>query len=405
MSVDWGVQMPQVGLEEVPRPVVAFLLGGCKLRPRDALADCLRELSDESLVRYETDPAGLPVFSLGADSPRSGRPLLAFEQVALARVRSRAGRMGRVPYSALISDDGDSYKDWRRRQQEELGREAERADLAEKSAPKGSWLVAGTLAALTETAVVILHSVDWKLADRIAPPVIVAGFLMLLVPWFLRRWRLTPEGAAAVEAWRRAGRGLPGGARGLAADPDRTVWALDGPGGAALPKGYAWSSLGGQWHTVRLGETLSPPYWSTASGLRVVLSLTFFGSIVSVMIGGTVLGFDPLGQLIAITPAGLAVVAIITLWLPAVRSRMRLPDAVIFTGEIVRVEYIEGEDGPDRHLVWIDDGSRVTMKFGFEAGRYQRISVGNLVQVNWSPRRRALNGITSPDGAGTTLVM
>jgi hypothetical protein len=405
MSVDWGVQMPQLALEEVPRPVVAFLLGGCKLRPRDALADCLRELSDEGLVRYQTDPAGLPVFSLGADSPRSGRRLLAFEQVALARVRSRAGRMGRVPYSALISDDGDNYKDWTRRQQEELGREAERADLAEKSAPKGSWQVAAALAVAAVAAVVIVHAVDWKVADKIAPPVIVAGFLALLVPWFLRRWRLTPEGTAAVEAWRRAGRGRPGAAQGLTADPDRTVWALDGPGGAALPKGYAWSSLGGQWHTVRLGEALSPPFWSTASGLRVVLLWTFFGSIVSVMIGGTALGFDPLGQLIAITPAGLAVFAIITLWLPAVRSRIRLPDAVTFTGEIVRVQYIEGEDGPDRHFVWIDDGSAVTMKFEFEAGRYQRISVGNLVQVNWSPRRRSLNDITSPSGAGTTLVM
>jgi hypothetical protein len=85
------------------------------------------------------------------------------------------------------------------------------------------------------------------------------AFLVLLVPLFLRRWRLTSDGAAAVGSWRRAGRGVPGAAGGLAADNDRTVWALDGPGGAPLPKGQAWSSLGGRWQTVQLLCGTQPP--------------------------------------------------------------------------------------------------------------------------------------------------
>jgi hypothetical protein len=393
MSVDWGVTVPQLGLEEVPRPVIAFLLGSCKLRPSEALAGCLRELSDEGLVRYETDPTGMPVFSLGADSPRSGRPLLTFEQVALDRVRTRAGRMGRVPYSALVSDDGDNYKKWTARQQDELGQEAQRAGLAVKSAPRGSWRGVLRLAAVAVAVVVIVHGVDWKIGDHIAPPLLGVAFLALLVPLLLRRWRLTPEGTAAVGAWRRAGRGVSGGAQGLAADPDRTVWALDGPGGAPLPKGYVWSSLGGQWHTVRLGEFRRRPYWSTMSGLHLVLAWTAVGSLVSVLIGGFAFSFAPEGKLLALAPAALGAFVIVTLWLPAFTSRMRLPDAVTFNGEIVRLEYIDGDESPDSHLAWIDDGSPVTMKFDVEPGTYYRLSVGDLVQVNWSPRRNCLNDI------------
>jgi len=119
-----GMQMPPHGLEELPRPVVTFLLSQCRRNPRDALIECLRELAEDGVVRYETDAAGLPAFSLLAQAPRSGRPLLPFEEVALARVRKRAGRLGRVPFSALITDEGDDYESWAKQQQEELGQAA-----------------------------------------------------------------------------------------------------------------------------------------------------------------------------------------------------------------------------------------------------------------------------------------
>jgi hypothetical protein len=393
MAVDRGVEMPLNELEEMPRPVVAFLLAGCKLRPHEALAGCLRELADEGLVRYQTDGAGVPVISLGADSPRSGRPLLEFEQVALARVRGRTGRMGGVPFSALVSDDGDGYKNWTARQQEELGQEASRAGLAVKSSPKGSWRIVLTLAAAAICTVLVVHGVNWKTGDHIAPPVLSFAFLVLLVPLFLRRWRLTPDGAEAVASWRRAGRGVPGAASGLAADNDRTVWALDGPGGAPLPRGQAWSSLGGQWHTVQLGAALSRPFWSTPAALGLVLMWTLIGSLFALLIGAVGLGFDSLGKLIALTPAMLAAVVIVLLWLPAYTSRIRLPDNVTFTGEVVRLEFVDGGEDPDGHLAWIDDGSPVTMKFDVGPVTYHGLSVGQLVQVSWSPRRRALNGV------------
>ena len=395
MSVDQGVKMPPYGLEELPPPVVAFLLGGCKLRPREQLVDCLRELADEGLVRYETDAAGMPVISLGAESPRSGRPLQPFEQVALARVRTRAGRLTRVPFSALVSDDGDDYKNWARQQADELGQEARQAGLAAKSPPGGIWRLILSLIAVAIGVLVIVHVIDWKAADDAAGPVLSVAFLALFVPLFLRRWRLTPAGDTAVAAWRRDGHGVPGATRGLRPDSGRTVWALDGTGAQPLPRGHAWSSLGGQWHTVELGQVLSRPYWSTLSGLGMTVVLAFMGSFFSVIIGGAALSFDLEGKLIAIAPATLAAVVIAALWLPAFTSRMRLPDATTFTGEVVKLQYVDGgSDSPDHYLVWVDDGSPTSMKFDVTPVVYRRLRVGGLVQVSWSPRRGCLNDIT-----------
>ena len=396
-----GAETPRHGLEELPRPVVTFLLNDCKQEPRDALVACLRELAEDGVVRYETDAAGLPVFSLLAQAPRSGRPLLPFEEVALARVRKRAGRLGLVPFSALVTDEGDDYEEWAKQQQEELGQAARQAGLAVKSSPRGSWRITLALIAVALGTVLCVHTVDWKLGDEIFWPVLIGAFAALFVPLSLRRWRLTPAGATAADSLRSYGFGSAGPARGLHPDSGRTAWALDGTGAAPLPKDRAWSSLGGQWHTVQLGQELSPAFWSTRSGLYFVLTVTLIGSFICWMIGGLAFRLDPAGTLIAISPAALGAFLISSLWLPAYHSRMKLPDTVTFTGEVVRLRFVDGgSDSPDEHLAWIDDGSPVSMKFEVGTGAYQQLSVGTLVDVSWSPRRRCLNSI-APALSGT----
>lgn len=399
-----GVEPPPHGLEELPRPVVTFLLNECKQEPRDALVACLRELAEDGIVRYETDAAGLPVFSLLAQAPRSGRPLLPFEEVALARVRKRAGRLGLVPFSALVTDEGDDYEEWAKQQQEELGQAARQAGLAVKSSPRGSWRITLALIAVAVGTVLYVHTVDWKLGDKVFWPVLIGAFVALFIPLSLRRWRLTPAGATAVDTLRSYGFGSGGPARGLHPDSGRTAWALDGAGAAPLPKDRAWSSLGGQWHTVQLGEALTPAFWSTKSGLYFILTGGIIGSFISLMIGGLAFSLDPEGKLIAVTPGALAAFLITSCWMPAYNSRMKLPDADTFTGEVVKLRLVDGgSDSPDEHFAWVDDGSPVTMKFDVGLALYQRLSVGTLVVVNWSPRRRRLNSLTLAAAAAGDL--
>jgi hypothetical protein len=270
--------------------------------------------------------------------------------------------------------------------------------MAVKSAPRGSWQATLSLALGAVVAVVAVHTADWKAGHSIAGPVLAAAFVVLCIPLWLRRWRLTPEGAEAVAAWRRAGRGVPGaalGGLGLGGDTGRTVWQLDGPAAAPLPKGHAWSSFGGRWHTVKLGSVVSRPYWSTTTGLGLVLLLVFMGSFPALMIGLLGLGLNTQGTLLALTPVTVGGLIIAVFWLPSFAHRMTLPDTVTFPGEVIRLQFVEGgSDSPDDYLVWVDDGSPVSLKFDVGQSVYGRLSVGDTVQVSWSPRRRSLNDIT-----------
>ena len=380
-------------LEELPAPVVAFLVNRCRVSLRLALVGCLRELDKEGLVRFEAVAGGTPVVGLGADESRSGRLLLPFEDVALMRVRARAGSQAQVPLSALLSDDGDDYKHWAKRQVDELGQEARRAGLARKAFPRHLWRAAFLLVGVAICAAIAVRVTDPKAAGSVAGAMTVCSLVVLCVPLFFRRWRLTPEGAVAVDAWQRDGGGAPGVARGLGAVGERTYLGLTALSGAPLPAGHAWSSLGGQWHTVQLGVELQRPRWSGLPGLWTVLSWTVAGSFFAVIAGGLD-GFDLNGQLIALAPAALGALVIVTCWLPAFAMRMSQPDNVTFIGEVVKAWHVDGgEYSPDHDWVCVDDGSPVTMKFDVGPARYSQLKVAGLVRVSWSPRRGCLNHI------------
>jgi len=126
-----------------------------------------------------------------------------------------------------------------------------------------------------------------------------------------------------------------------------------------------------------------------------VLILTFIGSFIALMVGGFAFSLNPEGKLIAIAPSALAALVITSWWMPAYNGRMRLPDTVTFTGEVVKLRLVDGgSDSPDEHFAWIDDGSPVTMKLDVGFALYQRLSAGSRVTVDWSPRRRCLNSLT-----------
>jgi hypothetical protein len=383
---------PQRRAEEFPRPVVTFLLNRCRLSLRQALVDCLRELDNEGLVRFETQ-GGTPVISLVADQPQSGRVLLPYEEVALDRVRTRAGRQADAPLSVLLSDDGDDYKRWAGRQVNEIGMEARRAGLARKRHPRHTWAAVFSLIALVICTALVVHGAHPKASGVVGGFAVAAVIVLLCAPIRLYRWRLTPEGAAAVDSWRRDGVGVPGAVPGTGAMGERTILGLTAPSGDPLPPGHAWSSLGGQWHTVRLGEELKRPFWSGLPGLGAALSLTAMGSFFSAIIGWAV-GFNHDGKLIAFAPAALCAFAVLVGWLPAFVIRMGLPDNVTLTGEVVRKWHVDGgEYSPDHDWVCVDNGSPTAMKFDVGTGTYYQLSVGGRVQVSWSPRHGRLNDI------------
>lgn len=189
---------------EPPAAVVAFLLGGCRLSP-DVFAAVLRELASEDMVRFGMDASGTQVIGPGAPSPRSGRSLLPFEDAMLGRLRTRTGGRAGIPLWVLLSDDGDGYGRWQQ-MQAQLGREAQRAGLAVRSAGKGAWQTALALAVLAACTAVVVYQVAPKAGLDATAAAVVVGFLAVVVlPLSMWRWRLTPTGATAVAQWRQSG--------------------------------------------------------------------------------------------------------------------------------------------------------------------------------------------------------
>jgi len=180
-------------------------------------------------------------------------------------------RRGPVPLPVLLSDDGADYASWRKRLTDELGNEAKRAGLASRRSGRGAWLIAA--AALTGTLVAAMAGFSIRPAD--GKTALEVGFyvslLSLAVPAIRRRWRLTPEGTEAVGWWRQhvTAAALPGAwpASGARTDLPAAAAGLRWPAGRPVPRGHAWSSLGGQWHPVRVGPQPRPSQWSTLSTL------------------------------------------------------------------------------------------------------------------------------------------
>ena len=76
--------MPSDGLEELPRPVVSFLMNNCKQEPRDALIECLRELAKDGVIRYgaaRAERSGSDRLTRAGAARGCGRQLAEYEEV------------------------------------------------------------------------------------------------------------------------------------------------------------------------------------------------------------------------------------------------------------------------------------------------------------------------------------
>ena len=206
--------------------------------------------------------------------------------------------------------------------------------------------------------------------------------------------RRSAVGQAALDRWRSAVAGAPGGAAGLAASGGAAGRAASGGGGRLLayaaalgaapaavaifaPGGtnMAWSSYRGGWQQIKI-ET------STWRWPRVILLLValIFGPILYILVViwlGTH-GMAALAEeLVGLTVA--AVIACVGVWL----ARQRLfPRFAEFDGQVIRQWVVKGDESPDQYHVAIDDGARVKawdLEIGSEP--YRLLTPGTFVHA------------------------
>lgn len=377
-----GAPSPQL----LPPVIVAYLLNGAKMSEA-VFTRALLALAEDGWLQIEPEDSGVPMVRIDR-LPHPGQ-LSPVEQLALDRVMQRMGALTHVPLSALTSSEGADYAAWSKRFGEAVKAQARDAgvitrgirDVVACTVPYG-------LAAAAGIAVAIAVRSDGIGVSAAVGTLIVCSIIVRNAD----RPKLTDAGKAAVEWWRQHGGGFDGA---VIADrlPPGTLPSPHSPeslaaqGSAPLPDGHVWSSYGGRWHTVKVGE-LDVPSWGKPGVAAMLGVFGAFFTIPAAVVGHFAIG-GGLGTLISIAPMMLCGGLFFGSWLPAYQRRAPIPTHGAFTGQVVKRWTYEsgGEDSTTYYCCCIDDGvSPEGWAFRIEVALYNHMRVGDVVSVEFNPR-------------------
>jgi hypothetical protein len=276
----------------------------------------------------------------GAGTGAGGAP--PWERLVLQRLRARALPGVPTPLSVLTTVDGGGFWDWRLEFEQGLLAAAERAGLIERRlAPRQT---IGLVCALTA---VIAGAVGWVVAVLLRPsPGFGAALATALFGFILFS---TTIGRLAQHRLSEAGRRTVQQAEASLAQADPAAQAREQvirDGLIPLPKDHVWSSHGGSWRVVGLGSR--------------------FGDAKR---------------------------------LPR-QVREALPDRRVLACQVVKRWYVPGgrERDPAYCAAFDDGASSFTWSFTLPERTWEGLAVGEVVLVDFSPRRHKLYEVRRLDG-------
>jgi hypothetical protein len=349
---------PTLDLGSEP-PAVANLLVHNFRVTRDAVPATLLDLAARRLVEIEERGPGSYVCRL---EERSDTGLTSYERRVLDLLRSRAsGNV--VPTEALTTGPKEQSSRWWKGFQKEVVADAQQRGLCLDILDKRTFLWLSLAAAAPAVVLGVLAG------GRVGFGYWVVAFFFLGWIMGLNTQRETPAGLAAASRWL--------GVRAKLAEDEAfetqapiavALWERHLAYGAAfglaqaavraIPMGtesatHAWSSYGGQWHSVRISYPyLLPPGWGIHP-LVVFLrtGLAAAGAVVLLLL----LKGTGTGSLVTTLLAAVAVVG----GLLALRALADLGSTREVTGQVLRLRAY-GDDDDKRYYVAVDDGSGST---------------------------------------------
>ena len=198
--------------------------------------------------------------------------------------------------------------------------------------------------------------------------------------------RRSSAGQKALDRWRSAVAGAPGGAAGLAAFSGggrllayAAALGVAPTAVAVFAQGstnVAWSSFRGSWQQIEI-ETNTWPWPRTLLVMVTIIvgPVLYFWAAIWLSTHGMV---AQAGELVGLTVA--AVIAGVLVW---VARRTLFPRSAEFDGQVIRQWVVKGgDDSPDEYHVAIDDGARVKawdLDVGSEP--YRLLTPGTFVHV------------------------
>jgi hypothetical protein len=391
-------------------PAVVSLLAG-RLESLGYPATLL-DLAARGWFRLEA-PAGGPVMCVPGTN-RSGGELTAYERRAYAHVVNRAGDRLDVPAAALANGFAGAAatghiaaSDRSMKSAKDAFMEAFTNDVIADSRRRGLsrprlsepagcllWVAAIVPAIASGLAVHARHSHAYWIP--------VAGFFMLcaVTGIAVRGEKLTPAGREALRGWRARCTAAMATPAGLAGWPQREV-AYAGALGRARsavklfsdtpgePRGkVVWSSYGGYWRQITIGDP--PPRGCLATGgvLLSILALVVL-ALLPATIATALLAH---GELRAAAFGVMACDAVTAVRL--LTKSAGIPTLAEFDGRVIEA-WTEEESGENSTSTYpclaIGDGVRDrAWVFSVTAEQYRRLPPGTLVHARVNPRRNRL---------------
>lgn len=346
--------------------------------------------------------------------------LPASEMMVLERVRMCSRSMPTVPLSELTNPDGDVYQKWSKRYKHVLDEESRAAGLTTRTMP-GALTAPFTLAtAGVAFAIGAAASSDQSgLALGLGFLGVITG---LVTSAFLTSYRPTEQGRqvaahARIQMRQASDRraALSTATEPADADPHSSTAPKDGSAIAAaaprspaetlvekdakpLPEGQAWSPVSGRWRIVHVGPLEQPVVKGRPRVLFTSAYSAAFCTVPAALYGQlAVKGLA--GAALSAAPGALFVLYALGRWLPAFSSRLSIPRRVVYRGQIVKrwIDHVSdsgGETVSVEHYCSVDSGrSDETQSFKIAKNMYQRLHVGDTVEVDYSPRWRKLRRI------------
>ena len=343
-------------------PAIANLLVHDFRVTHDAVPATLIDLAARRLVEIEEREPGSYVCRL---EKRSDGELTSYERRVMDLLRSRASN-GVVPTEALTTGPKKESSRWWKGFEKEVVSDAQQRGLCLDILDKRTFLWLSGAAAAPATVLGVLASGRW-------------GFGYWVVAFFFLGWimglntqRETPEGLAAASRWL--------GVRAKLAEDESfetqapiavALWERHLAYGAAfglaqaavqaLPMGtesdhHAWSSYGGQWHSVRISYPyLLPPGWGIHPLVVLLRAGLALGAAVVVFVLANDVGTAD--QLWVIVPVLVAAVA----GLAILGALVDLGSTREVTGQVLRLRAY-GDDDSKRYYVAVDDGASATIR-------------------------------------------
>ncbi|MGW7818220.1 hypothetical protein ACWGLF_08835 [Streptomyces puniciscabiei] len=388
---------------ELAAPVVNLLFGRGEVTPK-AIETTSLELVEAGRLRLERKADGTPTVRLTPDAEHL-RHLRPFEELLLERVRHRCrGQVDRVPIEALGPGDGDEYWIWWRAFQRSVQDEALALGLIRPAREKSLTWTLRIAAGLAWAAVLYgCSQLDSDVFDvAFKATAIVTALLGLWYERFPRRPgpRLTPAGHQAAAWWCDS-------ADATAHHPPKRQVGANGPE-SALPVRESrriWSSYKKSWHIVDTAP-LDRPRWGRMWQLVVLVLTACATTAVLTMTVRTAhdAAVDAVPILIGVVLAAV--------WLPAHRRIHEIPAELTFRGAVISrwdftthyddpptviTHYCCSIEHPESGRAWsfeVDQWRRPMFSTESNSQLEDRLTVGDVVDVHCSPRRRKIHRIS-----------